>query len=107
MLQLAMPLQCQHPFPHNTAMDCTGDVPMSDESRLADGEEGPSSEQAPAKRKRHVGPADPQDQTQAAAVGSVHAAHAESAGSAIQMFQPAVAVRRWWSKRVHRVFPVE
>ena len=61
---------------------------MSDESRSADGEEGSTSEQAAAKRKRHVGPADPQDQTQAAAVGAVHAAHAEPAG-ATQIPQPA------------------
>ena len=67
---------------------------MADDSQSADGEAGPSSEHAPAQKKRHMGVADPHAQTQAAAVGAVHAAHAEPAGSTIQMFEPAAAVRR-------------
>ena len=48
----------------------------------------------PAKKKRHMGVAGPHAQTQTAALGAVHAAHAEPAGSAIQMSQPAAPVRR-------------
>ena len=41
-----------------------------------------------------MGPADPYDQTQDAAVDAMHAANAEPAASVVQMSQPAAAVRR-------------
>lgn len=72
----------------------TGDVHMSDELRSADDEEGSTSQQAPAKRKRCMGRGDPHDQTHDAAVGAMHAARAEPAGSAAQISQPAAAGKR-------------
>ncbi|KAL3141029.1 hypothetical protein ABBQ32_005544 [Trebouxia sp. C0010 RCD-2024] len=70
----------------------TGDVCMSDKPKSADGEEGSTCQQAPAKRMCQLGAADPLQQTQAAAM---HAAHAKSAGIAAQSPQPdAAAVKR-------------
>lgn len=41
-----------------------------------------------------MGPADPHDQTQDAAVGAEHAGHAEPAGSATHISQPAADTKR-------------
>lgn len=61
---------------------------MLEEPRSADGEEGSTSQQASAKRTRHLKRTDPLKQTQAAAM---HAGHAEPAGSAAQIPRPAAA----------------
>ena len=67
---------------------------MSDDPSSADEDDRLSSQQAPARKKCDMGAADPHAQTQAAAVGAVHAAHAEPSGSTIQMSEPAAHVRR-------------
>ena len=56
---------------------CTGEAHMLDDPSSADEGDRLGSKQAPAKRMPHIRPADPHDQTQDAAVGAMHAAHAE------------------------------
>ena len=92
-----MLLQLQHLFTSQLSTLCTGDVRMSNDPSSAGEEDRLSSQQAPAKRRRHVGVAEPHDLRQDAAVDAMHAAHAEPAGSVeqmSQMSQPAAVVRR-------------
>ena len=64
---------------------------MSDDNMSMSGEEGMSSQQAPAKRLCHMGVADPNHLTQFPAVAAVHA---EPAGSSTHSYQTAPAVTR-------------
>ncbi|KAL3153093.1 Calcium-dependent protein kinase [Trebouxia sp. C0009 RCD-2024] len=77
----------------------TGDVHMAHGPMSADKEDSSSSQQPSPKRVRHMGPADPHDQTQDAAVGAEHAGHAEPAGSATHISQPAADTKRYGVRR--------
>ena len=65
---------------------------MSDNQ--AHNEEGPSRQQAPAKRVRYMGTSDHNQQTQDTAVSAEHAVHAEPGDSTSHSPQPAAALAR-------------
>ena len=75
---------------------CADGVHMSDNQKAAHEHEGPSRQQASAKRVRHMGTADPNHQTQGSAVSAAHSVHAEPSGSTTQSPQPAAAAARYF-----------
>ena len=70
---------------------CTDGVHMSDNQTAACEEEEPSSQQAMAKRMRHMCTADPNPQTHIDPVTGAHAMHAEPRDSTSQNPPPGAA----------------